>query len=167
MDISGRADDTPSGSNVAVPCHNDGTGTSLQFQKNPSTMTSQTDGQYLQDDIATDSAHGMSPILKTHSDSDETNESSSLPSKSSSTIDSLGSTEKDDRLVSTSNRTKKSKRKKDRSKLRKGKWTVSSEYQSIFNEIQTSSYLKFLLQYHSSKKKSIHLALFIILVLVS
>ena len=64
-------------------------------------------------------------FLKSNTDSDESNESGSLPSKSSSTIDTLGSHEKDDQsAVKIGTRIKSSRRKKDRSKLRKGKWTV-------------------------------------------
>jgi hypothetical protein len=150
MDKSGRADESPPGSNVAVPCHNDGTGTSSPSSNNLSivgsstTISGQHNGLHLQENIATDSVNDRSQILKSPSDSDESNESGSLPSKSSSTIDSSGSAEKGDRLVSkSSNRLKASKRKKDRSKLRKGKWTVSSDsnqFSNAFNQTLTLNF---------------------------
>jgi hypothetical protein len=144
MDKSGRADESPSGSNAAVPCHHEAANTSLPSSNNPSivgsstTISGQHNGLHLQENIATDSINDRSQILKSPSDSDE---SGSLPSKSSSTIDSSGSAEKGNGLVSkSSNRLKASKRKKDRSKLRKGKWTVSSDssrFSNAFNQTLT------------------------------
>jgi PBP1b-binding outer membrane lipoprotein LpoB len=62
---------------------------------------------------------GKSHTLSFQSDSDESNQSSS------STIDSSAGHSKDGCNVKKSkDRTKSSKRKKDRSTLRKGKWTV-------------------------------------------
>lgn len=151
MDKSGRIDESPSGANVAVLCHNDGTGVSSSTSNNPpivgssATISGRHDGLHFQEKISTDSVNGRSQILKSPSDSDESNESGSLPSKSSSTIDSSGSAENGDRLVTkSSNRIKTSKRKKDRSKLRKGKWTVSCDnnrFSNAFNQTLTLIFL--------------------------
>lgn len=152
MDKSGRSDESPSGSNGAVPCRHDGLGASLPSLNNPSivgsstTISSQHNGLNLQENIATDSVNVGAQIHKSPSDSDESNESGSLPSKSSSTIDSSGSTENGDRLATkSSNRLKSSKRKKDRSKLRKGKWTVSSDntrFSNAFNQTHSLNFIE-------------------------
>jgi hypothetical protein len=139
MDMSSSVDVVTSGSIIAESPNEDGAGTILLLPNQaslgstePIVVQSQesnsTNDLYLQG-ITNVGTANESHIQKSNSDSDESNESGSLPSKSSSTIDTSGSQEKDDRHAVKSGtdgtRLKSSKRKKDRSKLRKGKWTVS------------------------------------------
>ena len=118
-------------------------------------------------------------ILKSQSqsDSDDSNESGSLPSKSSSTIDSSGTGslgQSDGLAFKSSKRHKTSKRKKDRSKLRKGKWTVRDLLLESTLRCMLSilflpwSILLCIYWFHRSwKKRNIPLASFTILVLDS
>ena len=139
MDTSGRADVVTSGLIVVEQSQEEQGERTLQSLNHPLLVGSSepsseqspkkniSNALILQESVNHNSGHeNRSQILKSQSDSDESNESGSLPSKSSSTIDSSGSLGNDDRVAAKSgNRLKSSKRKKDRSKLRKGKWTVS------------------------------------------
>ncbi len=114
---------------IIAESQKDDSGTSFQFVNHPSMVGS---SATLPGQSPDSNATNQTEILKSQSQSDsvESNESGSLPSKSSSTIDSsgTGSTgmgQGDGLVFKSSNRHKTSKRKKDRSKLRKGKWTVS------------------------------------------
>jgi hypothetical protein len=139
MNVSSSVDVVTSGSNIAELPYEDSAGAMPLLPNQASLGSSEpilvqsqesnsTNDLYLQG-ITNVGTVNESHIQKSNSDSDESNESGSLPSKSSSTIDTSGSQGKDDRHAVRSGtggtRLKSSKRKKDRSKLRKGKWTVS------------------------------------------
>jgi hypothetical protein len=153
MNAPGRVDVVTSGSMIAEQFPEDGAG-SLQYSNHTSIPVRESSAPIpeqspqnnfanapnLQESVTTDAGNeNQSQILKSNSDSDESNESGSLPSKSSSTIDSSGSLGKDDRVADKSGtRPKSSKRKKDRSKLRKGKWTVSNFSSGLSHAIDAS-----------------------------
>ena len=140
MDASDPVDVVTSGLIIAEQSHQEDAETRLLSLNHTSTVVASSPiteqplhsnsatALFLPENVNVDSGNeNQSQILKANSDSDESNESGSLPSKSSSTSGSSGGMGKDDRVtIRSGTRLKSSKRKKDRSKLRKGKWTVSN-----------------------------------------
>jgi hypothetical protein len=141
MDTSDHVHIVTSGSIIVEKSSEDDAGTTLPFLNQTSIVGSSEQSPHKHSaNVNVDSGNeNQSQILKTNSDSDDSNESGSLPSESSSTIDTSGSHGKDDRLtVTCGTRVKSSKRKKDRSKLRKGKWTVSNVSSRLSNDIKAN-----------------------------
>ena len=173
MDTSGQAEVVISGPIISKQSQEDDTGNTTQPANHTAMVgssahtLSSNNGLDFQVKFNADStSENRSQILKSHSDSEESNESGSLPSKSSSTIDSSGSLEKQDGAAAkSSKRIKTNKRKKDRSKLRKGKWTVSSCTNRL--SLKYSSHCSpYNIIGSSWKKRSTPLELFIISALV-